>query len=37
VRISKTPRPCRSTTADLAELWLALRALGHLSVEQPAS
>jgi sugar diacid utilization regulator len=25
------------STADLAELWLALRALGHLSVEQPAS
>lgn len=25
------------STADLAELWLALRALGHLNVEQPAS
>ena len=24
------------STADLAELWLALRALGHLAVEQPA-
>ena len=25
------------STADLAELWLALRALGHLNVEQPVS